>query len=65
MTTDHLNHVDALWNSSDLNPAVRARQEQSARETQLMIDHAPGYARELAELKSWLTNYDAPGGGPR
>lgn len=64
-TTDHLSRLDALWNSSELNPAVKARQEKSARETQFMIEHAPGYARELAELKSWLSSYDAPGGGAR
>lgn len=64
-TIDHLSLIDSLWNTSELNPAVIDRQERSAHETAFMIENYPGYARELAELKSWITTFDLPTGGVR
>lgn len=59
-TENHLDQLPHLWNSSSNNPAVKARQQRAEETTQFQIEHDPAYARELAELRSWLTDYEIP-----
>ena len=60
--TDQMDRLPALWNTSELNPAVKARQARAAELTAFQIDHDPGYAAELAALRSWIGSYDGAGG---
>lgn len=55
-----LDRVPALWNTSADNPAVQARQAHAERYTQFQIDNDPEYRRQLAQLRSWLTDFEAP-----
>lgn len=59
-TGDHLDQLHHLWNSSSLNPDVQARQQRAEETTRFQIDHDPTYAAELAQLRSWLTDYQIP-----
>lgn len=57
---DLFDRLPTLWNSSSSNPAVQARQQRAEETTRFQIDHDPTYAAELAQLRSWLTDYQIP-----
>lgn len=59
-TGDHLNEVASLANTDSRRPEVQARQQRAEETTRFQIDHDPTYAAELAQLRSWLTDYEIP-----
>lgn len=59
-TGDHLDRVGGLENTNSRNPAVQARQQRSEETTRFQIQHDPTYAAELAQLRSWVADYQIP-----
>lgn len=57
---DFLDRLPALWNTSAENPATIARQRRSEELTRFQIEHEPGYAADLARLRSWVGSYEIP-----